>query len=216
MVFFVLFFTEHLRTEFTKFPPKTIVAKLGSDVEFHWRLSFAAGSMDRLHFQDIIWGTSDDDNIRDKYITVSSDGKTKKNTQHSEKERQRWGVSGNITQTETNQVFVLKSVTKSDAEKTYGCMAIVWGEWISSGPIHLKLKGKICSVGQSFPLYFFISSVSYLSSHHFMVHTKVLSPYQEIKLALNLHTMIRDNPYWFIPQYTSSVTIIVTIVIIIV
>ena len=54
-----------------------------------WRLSFAVCSRDRLLFQGIIWGMSDDNKIRDKYITVFKDGKTsRKNTQHSERERQ--------------------------------------------------------------------------------------------------------------------------------
>ena len=106
--------------------------------------------MNRSQFEYIIWGMSDGDKLQDKYITVFNDGKrSKKNPDHSEKERQRWGVSGNITETETNQVFVLKNVTKSDTEKTYCCKAIVWGEWFVSGPIHLQLKGKIHSFGWS-------------------------------------------------------------------
>lgn len=128
-------------TKFTKVPPKIIFAEVGSDAKFHWRFSFAAGSMNRSQFEYIIWGMSDGDKLQDKYITVFNDGKrSKKNPDHSEKERQRWGVSGNITETETNQVFVLKNVTKSDTEKTYCCKAIVWGEWFVSGPIHLQLK----------------------------------------------------------------------------
>ena len=156
VLFCFLFFLAEYKyssTKFTKVPPKIIVAEEGSDAKFHWRLSFDPGSMDRSHFLGIVWGMSDGDKIRDKYITVLPDGTTsKKNRQHSWNERQRWGVSGNITKTETNQVFVLKSVTKSDTEKTFACRADVWGDWISSGPIHLELKGKVHSVGQCYYL----------------------------------------------------------------
>ena len=156
VLFCFLFFLAEYKyssTKFTKVPPKIIVAEEGSDAKFHWRLSFDPGSMDRSHFLGIVWGMSDGDKIRDKYITVLPDGTTsKKNRQHSWNERQRWGVSGNITKTETNQVFVLKSVTKSDTEKTFACRADVWGDWISSGPIHLELKGKVHSFGQCYYL----------------------------------------------------------------
>lgn len=152
VLFCFLFFAEYKYsgTKFTKVPPKIIFAEVGSDAKFHWRFSFAAGSMDRSQFEYIIWGVSDGDKLQDKYITVFDDGKrSAKNPDHSEKERRRWGVSGNITETETNQVFVLKNVTKSDTEKTYCCKAIVWGKWFVSGPIHLELKGKIHSLGWS-------------------------------------------------------------------
>ena len=42
------------------------------------------------------------------------------------------------------------------------------------------------------------------------------STYQGMKLKLNLHTMIRDTPYWFIPEYNSTVIIVVIIIIIII
>lgn len=134
---------QHPDTKFTKVPTSPISADVGSDVEFYWRFSFAVGSEDRSRFEEIIWGSTDEKrNMIDKYITVYGDLKTFVNTQQlPESLNKRLSVTGNITQTETNLVFVIKDVTLSDADRAYGCRAIVWGEWIESGPIQLVVKG---------------------------------------------------------------------------
>ena len=55
------------------------------------------------------------------------------------KSRTSW--IGNVTRHRCEQIFVLRNVSKAD-ETTYGCIAIVFGVYVRSGPINLAVYGK--------------------------------------------------------------------------
>ena len=131
----------HHNTQFTETPPSTIVVNLGSDVNFRWTLQFG-DSTDHSNFEELYWGKTDNnERIRNKYLTVFSDNHVSSNTANPASLLARMTrASGHISQTEITQTFRLESVTQSDAEKTYGCTADVWGEKIESGPITIRGK----------------------------------------------------------------------------
>lgn len=127
-------------TRFTKEPPPKLFFTADSDVKFHWTFAFG-DEHDHSLFEEIIWGQTDSNKIRNKYLTVSSD----EQVYHNKREalpssfQSRLDVKGNITKTRANFVFILKDATSADTEITYGCTAIVYGEWFRSGPIKLVL-----------------------------------------------------------------------------
>ena len=134
----------HYGTKFTKEPPRTVFANLGSDATFHWKFAFG-DQTDWEDFEEIIWGRTDNnDKLRDKFITVYEYGQNKKNTEIQARTlKSRLSVSGNVTQQGSNLVFMLRNVSRQDEKMTFGCTAVVWGEWFRSGPIQLDVQGKV-------------------------------------------------------------------------
>lgn len=135
----------HANTQFTDTPASTIIVNLGSTVNLRWTLQFG-DSTDHGNFEELYWGVTDNnEKIRNKYLTVFSNNGLSSNTANPASLRNRISrASGHISQAEITQTFILQSVTKSDAQKTYGCTADVWGEKIESGPI--TIRGKSCLV----------------------------------------------------------------------
>ena len=128
-------------TKFTKEPPDTVYAGLGSDVEFHWEFTFG-NSQDWTNFEQIIWGKTDNnDRIRNKYVTIPASGRWYINPALDDSIKNRVSWTGNISRKGCNLVFILRNVTTSD-EMTYGCTAVVYGEDILNGPKTLVASRK--------------------------------------------------------------------------
>lgn len=134
----------HANTQFTDTPARTIIVNLGSTVNLRWTLQFG-DSTDHGNFEELYWGVTDNnEKIRNKYLTVFSNNGLSSNTANPASLRNRISrASGHISQKEITQTFILQSVTKSDAQKTYGCTADVWGEKIESGPITIRVRPSI-------------------------------------------------------------------------
>ncbi|KAJ7378256.1 Neural cell adhesion molecule 1 [Desmophyllum pertusum] len=123
-------------TKFTKEPPDTVYAGLGSDAEFQWNSRLAIHKTG-LVFEQIIWGETDNnDRIRNKYVTIPASGLWYINPELDDSIKNRVSWTGNISRKGCNLVFILRNVTTSD-EITYGCTAIVYGDDILNGPKRL-------------------------------------------------------------------------------
>lgn len=128
-------------TKFTKEPPSKIFAVEGSDVTFHWELSFR-DFKDWNLLDHIIWGQTDgNDHIRNKYITVNKQSAVfNPILDTSIKSRTSW--IGNVTRHRCKLMFVLRNVSKAD-QITYGCTVMVGGLDSRSGPINLFVHDPI-------------------------------------------------------------------------
>ncbi|XP_074633212.1 uncharacterized protein LOC141891999 isoform X2 [Acropora palmata] len=128
-------------TQFTQAPPRTVSGILGYDVTFHWTFSFAVDK-DWKDFTQIYWGMTDNaKRVTDKYMTVFKDGRAIVNYQLKPLSLQsRLGVIKNISKDRCIVDFVLKNVTRRDANLAYGCTATVFGNPIWNGPIYLVLR----------------------------------------------------------------------------
>nr|XP_058971305.1 neural cell adhesion molecule 1-B-like isoform X2 [Pocillopora verrucosa] len=124
------------QTKFTKEPPSTVSAGLGSSAIFSWDFSF--GNLG--DFEKVVWGQTDkNDRILDNYITIWKSGLAQKNPKLDNSFKSRLSWAGNISQHGGLFDFIFKNVTKSDETRTYGCTAYVSGSDYRSGPIKLAV-----------------------------------------------------------------------------
>nr|XP_058971306.1 hemicentin-2-like [Pocillopora verrucosa]XP_058971307.1 hemicentin-2-like [Pocillopora verrucosa]XP_058971308.1 hemicentin-2-like [Pocillopora verrucosa]XP_058971309.1 hemicentin-2-like [Pocillopora verrucosa] len=125
------------KPKFTKEPPITVSASLGSSAIFSWDFSFGTS----LKFERIIWGETDTNRnqIRNKYITIFKDRREAFNSDLDDSLTSRLSWAGNISKHGCQVEFILKNVTKLDETATYGCVAYVDGLVYRSGPIKLAV-----------------------------------------------------------------------------
>lgn len=129
--------SETTPTGFTTEPASVKNFMLGNNVTFLWTFNF--GSMPQTYFEEIIFGETDNDSIKDKYITIHPDLTEVKNPTVVSSLRDRLGVvSKTITATEISVQFQIQNANTDDASpKTYGCQVNFDFEEYRSGPVEL-------------------------------------------------------------------------------
>ena len=65
-----------------------------------------------------------------------------KNLVLSDSLKSRLGATANLSHFGCNVVFVLRNVSRSDVQKTYGCTVNVYGFSFLSGPTRIVVPGK--------------------------------------------------------------------------
>lgn len=132
-----LLLSETTPTGFTREPSSVKNFLLGNNVTFYWTFSF--GSMPQTYFEEIIFGETDNDRIKDKYITIYPDLTEVKNPTVNSLLRDRLGVvSKTITATEISVQFQIQNANINDVSpKTYGCEVYFDYDEYRSGPVEL-------------------------------------------------------------------------------
>lgn len=139
----VIFPGQTTPTGFTREPSSVKNSLLGNNVTFYWTFSF--GSMPQTYFEEIIFGETDNDRIKDKYITIYPDLTEVKNPTVNSLLRDRLGVvSKTITATEISVQFQIQNANINDVSpKTYGCEVYFDYDEYRSGPVELAVSPSI-------------------------------------------------------------------------
>ncbi|XP_068686364.1 uncharacterized protein [Montipora foliosa] len=130
--------------KFTTTPPAKINVLFGQNITFHWRFGF--GNSPSSYFDEMILGVTDNDRIKDKYLTIEgSDLNEIPNTNVDQAILNRLSViSKTVNATEINVVFLLQNVQRTDASpKTYGCKVEFDLHTYRNGPIELIVSPSI-------------------------------------------------------------------------
>ena len=110
---------------------------------FHWTLAFG-NSDDWKNFIELDWGTTqheDYDGIDNKYVTVEKNKKMKNSHLDASVKSRVDATLSNCSQSGCDVIFVIRSVTKKDAEYFYNCIANIDDDDVASGPISLVILG---------------------------------------------------------------------------
>ena len=116
----------------------------GSNVTFHWTLAFANNSDDWKNFRELVWGITkhkDYNFIDTKYVTVQKKKKLKNSNLDAYVKSRVDATLSNCSQSGCDVIFVIRSVTKKDAEYFYNCIADINHHSVESGPLSLVISG---------------------------------------------------------------------------
>ena len=116
----------------------------GSNVTFHWTLAFGNNSDDWKNFMALVWGETqhkDYKGIDNKYVTVEKNRKMKNSDLDASVKSRVDATLSNCSQSGCDVIFVIRSVTKKDAEYFYNCGATIDYDLVKSGPISLVISG---------------------------------------------------------------------------
>ena len=93
---------------------------------------------------ELDWGTTqhkDYNEIDNKYVTVTKKKKVKNPNLDASVKSRVDATLVNCSQSGCDVIFVIRSVTKKDAEYFYNCIANIDYDDVASGPISLVISG---------------------------------------------------------------------------
>ena len=93
---------------------------------------------------ELVWGITehtDYNGIDNKYVTVNKNKKMKNSDLDASVKSRVDATLVNCSQSGCDVIFVIRSVTKKDAEYFYNCEANIDYDLVKSGPISLVVSG---------------------------------------------------------------------------
>ena len=93
---------------------------------------------------ELVWGTTqhkDYDGIDSRYVIVTKKKKLKNPYLDASVKSRVDATLVNCSQSGCDVIFVIRSVTKKDAEYFYNCIANIDYDHVASGPISLVISG---------------------------------------------------------------------------